>query len=428
MKLTDLNIDCLEAILNHLDLQNLLNVADSNKRLCHASKFVYIEKYGSCTVIFPILYESQRSSIECHKLILVKGNMIHFRHLKYILQLLRIFGHLISRMHHHLLLGFEPACIFRKKITYIMGYLNYFCHESLEYISIMVSVKDQLNFLKKPFTNLKTVKIIPFEFIQKDRLLRLFPKVEKLIFSWGDYSKIGESIANHFPYLESVEIACEFPCYDHTCRKYRCVKNFKAFLQLNPQLKHLYMQCGSKTEIEILQSFGERQQNIKSLKLLDDDQFFKYSNGKEINLKNVEHLSIKRYSREQTMCEIPILCDKLISFQIEIDEQSSEYIYKFYQNNSTIRKLTLGFSAVDDFNVNYTQLVQLLPFLEELTSYYGKLSVDEVYHVLTLFKSLKYFNFFCIEKFNFKKLDSHLNDEWSIQFKRNTNIILKRKI
>lgn len=72
-------------------------------------------------------------------------------------------------------------------------------------------------------------------------------------------------------------------------------------------------------------------------------------------------------------------------------------MYKFYQNNSTITKLILGFLTVDDFNVNYTRLAQFLPFLEEITSYYGKLSVDEAYHVLTLFKSLKYFRFFCIE-------------------------------
>lgn len=423
MKLTDLNIDCLEAILEHLELKDLLNVADSNKRLCHASKFVYIEKYGSYIIRFCRINKSKQKLIH-NESVRMFEDMIDIDYLKCIFQLLRNFGHLISQIYY--LMWFVYSV--EEEIPHIIDYLDYYCRQTLDYIFISVMKKDQLNSFKNPFTNVKTLEINSIQYTQKHSLIRLFPKVEKLIFTWNDYKYIRESIANHFPYLASVEIASEYPNRDVTCSKDRCVKNFKAFLQLNPQLKHLYMQCGSKTEIEILQWFDELQQNIKCLKLLDYHQFFKYSNGKEINLNHVEHLSIKRYSREQTMCEIPILCEKLISFQIEIDEQSSKHIYKFYQNNSTIRKLTLGFSAIDDFNVNYTRLLQFLPFLEEITSYYGKLSVDEAYHVLTLFKSLKYFRFFCIEKFDLKKLESYLNAEWSIQFTKNTNIILKRKI
>lgn len=101
MKLTNLNIDCLECILGYLGLADLLNAADSNKRLCHASKFVYIRKYGSYTHVFETIYKSEQ---ECLKkvnsenpIIVMKNttNEIYCRYLKHILQLLRNFGRLV---------------------------------------------------------------------------------------------------------------------------------------------------------------------------------------------------------------------------------------------------------------------------------------------------------------------------------------------
>lgn len=46
MNLNDLNIICLETVLEYLDIANLLNAADSSKRLWHAARLVYERKYG----------------------------------------------------------------------------------------------------------------------------------------------------------------------------------------------------------------------------------------------------------------------------------------------------------------------------------------------------------------------------------------------
>lgn len=52
MKITDLNIICLEDIFEYLDVLNLLNVADSNKRLNFAARFVFRRKHGKMSVAF----------------------------------------------------------------------------------------------------------------------------------------------------------------------------------------------------------------------------------------------------------------------------------------------------------------------------------------------------------------------------------------
>lgn len=46
MKLTDLNIDCIQSILEYLPYADLSNVADSNKRLLHAARFIFAEMFG----------------------------------------------------------------------------------------------------------------------------------------------------------------------------------------------------------------------------------------------------------------------------------------------------------------------------------------------------------------------------------------------
>lgn len=46
MKITDLNIDCLEAILDRLKFQDFVNAADSNKRIKHAAEFLFLRKYN----------------------------------------------------------------------------------------------------------------------------------------------------------------------------------------------------------------------------------------------------------------------------------------------------------------------------------------------------------------------------------------------
>lgn len=46
MKLTDLYIEWIQTILEYLPYADLLNAADSSKRLLHAARFVFLENFG----------------------------------------------------------------------------------------------------------------------------------------------------------------------------------------------------------------------------------------------------------------------------------------------------------------------------------------------------------------------------------------------
>lgn len=52
IKLTDLNIDCLKNIFEYLNFRDLLSVASSNKRLNHATKFIFDRECKRVDLIF----------------------------------------------------------------------------------------------------------------------------------------------------------------------------------------------------------------------------------------------------------------------------------------------------------------------------------------------------------------------------------------
>lgn len=427
MKLIDLNIDCLEGILEYLKLEDLLNAADSNKRLCHASKFVFFGKYGSPKITFIRAYKSRQECLKQYKLIEVQTkNNISLNDLKSIFQILRNFGHLISKINFDLL----SSEISRQTRIYIIDYVNYYCHESLNEIFIVMMNQDFLKCFKKPFIRVKTVTILSGFLMQKNSLVWSFPKMQNLEIMLESYATISESIVNHFPYLKHFKISEEkqsclwerLGCLmlPENYKEDERIESFKAFLKLNPQLEHLYMGIKMEADFKILQVFGEREQNPKSLVL----QLPKYPNVTKIHLKNIENLSICRAEKERIIFEIPFLCDKLESFEIDLDGQSDEYIYQFCHDNPTIRKLKFGHTPISrDFNINYLRLSQSLPFLEEMTVFYGKLSADEALHVLTQFKCLKYFCFCYLQDIDYQQLESRLHD-WKISI-NNSSPFLK---
>lgn len=63
MKLTDMNLDCIESCLEHLKFNDLLQVAASNKRLNRAANFIYNRKYGSKNKVIIYIVDSTYMTI-----------------------------------------------------------------------------------------------------------------------------------------------------------------------------------------------------------------------------------------------------------------------------------------------------------------------------------------------------------------------------
>ena len=230
MRLTDLDIDCIEEILEYLEFKDILSAADSNNRLRHASKFLFIRKHSNR--IFRLY--SRHACIDLVKIGVYGAMMV--KNPKYIFQTLRIFGHLISSLD----LFLECRALLPDYVN-INRYINEFCTETLEYFKIniwAVDLEDALDCLESPFTRVKTVHIDVNlgGSAQKNFLVRIFPKMEQLSLRTSCSKFIhNECIANHFPHLKIFKIMSRYPHKED----YECSEVYRKFIRLNPQLQHL---------------------------------------------------------------------------------------------------------------------------------------------------------------------------------------------
>lgn len=90
MKLTDLGVDCLERIFRYLPIEDLLNLADSNKQLKNTADLVFLLKYSSKIANIVGIAGFQRND----KKMLELGDLISIANPKKVFQLLRCFGNL----------------------------------------------------------------------------------------------------------------------------------------------------------------------------------------------------------------------------------------------------------------------------------------------------------------------------------------------
>lgn len=436
MLLTDLNIDCLESILDYLQLGDLLNVSDSNKRLNYASKFVFIRKYGNCAFQFGDFTSKSRQShihVYNNRSYNIHGLKTFLVYSKSSLQLLRNFGPFI----HQILLYDDKTNNLR--FVYI-DYINDFCSETLDILSVQLRGRDLLKCFKNPFTQVKTVYLFLFNDVsmQQNSLVRLFPKIQKLIL-WAECSKFMHSgfLAYHFPHLEYFKRE-SYELFEYQ-KDNECVEIIKDFLRLNPQLKHFGMPCGAEStqaDINILQMFGEREHQLERLELIDVDGFINQFNGEKLHLKNIKHLSISPFVTFHVIKIIPFSCNNLEIFEIDLfGGQSYEHIYEFLEKNPSIKKLKIIDSRPEpEFLINISRLAQLLPLLEEFqtSDEFFASPIDETVHtILFLFKHLKFVRFGCYKQFDCKNLRSRLNKNWSMNFtsciRSGTFITLKHK-
>lgn len=437
MLLTDLNIDCLESILEYLELTDLCNVADSNKRLNHASKFIFIRKYGSCEFRFSnasyqvpirIKYEFD---LHIYKDIYIKIPTVTINDPKNTFQILRLFGKFIFRI---------DLCDSTRQNSFThpdhnlirayIDYINEFCCESLNHLTIGMRNEDLLQYFRNVFTEVKCIYLKTEFSTQKNSLIKLFPNLQRLTFyTYREGLEFIRSkcLLHHFPCLEFFK-KYPFPTHKNT-KDNECIEIMKGFLQLNPQLKYFFMPCRDKADINILRVFEERNQNVQCLDLFVRDKFFQDFNGEKLHLHSVKHLRIRNVYISPFTGGIGLQCKQLEKFVIRIDSEYSKEVYDFIEENPSIKTLHID---LEHSSINFSRVARSLPLLQEFEDFGETLSEHEVIHVLSLFKLLKLFRFKVSKNFDCKQLNSYLNIDWSIHnFTNNcggNDIILKRNI
>lgn len=327
-KITDINQFCLEQIFIHLNLEDLMNVADANKCLRLAIYMPFIRNFGR-----KLIRIARGGYREYDADPLVSMEDITIVDLKTIFRMIRCFGGMITELIFTYTLNFNNDKF--DNYDRIMSYLCEFSNISLKKLTIRFS-ESRFRGFNKPFLNVEYFELNSYP-IEKC-LSRLFPKLCYLrLTGWQDFN--FSAVSEYFPNLYHLYIDS---CFHWSESR---MADFGTILQLNPNLRSLTLRI-SINECYYFDCIKEHLQCIQSLEIFSSDprNATYINNDNPVYLQNVTKFSIW-YHGKRLPPRFPLLFSKLKEFMYNstcgwIDP--FDPLPLFFNENRTIEKLQLG--------------------------------------------------------------------------------------
>lgn len=248
-KLTDLNVDCLEHILELLSFRDLLNVADSNKILNSVAFTVISRRYSKQNLVL-ILEGSQLHLNGVLPGIQAGCGLIRVTNFLLALKILRNFSRACVRM----IINYRYMTMIQKKnIEYYLGEYSCNCDSSFQTITLENCPNTALNCIETPLQSVEKVFITGDCKMDFEQLNKKMPNMNSLILSWVQTSN-PMCIERKFPALKHFQIEVR----DRL--KYFTENNVLKAIQMNPQLIDIYVKLYKHPELneEVLANFFKK--------------------------------------------------------------------------------------------------------------------------------------------------------------------------
>lgn len=405
MKVTKLNINCLEKILKYLSYNDLLNVAESNSHLRNVARVVYRLKYRTTKVF---IIGIKLSAVRLLKFTDVSDKRVKVSDLKTGLRLLRHFGDSISTVSvnqpgEELAAPKYTSEFYDISYACLIAYINQYCCESLTRInfagtfSLGFEFNKTLEWLKWPFLNVHTIEL-GYGFVWSKNSMRLFPNIRNLLYNLSNFDHTEcvrlASIKCHFPYLESLGIGFiqgkffELKMTDPKCM--RMVSHLNSILRLNPQIQNLVIPFFM--DETFLQGISEHLQRLKNLSFVRAPANFAQFNGHFKNLKRFE-VCYENHIYANNMASNHVKIERLEEFNCFILTESDNEFYDFIARHPSIMRLSLCSAYAFKNEITATYLANALPKLNEIDFRKCKFTIDDPLSFIRLLKSLKKFSF-----------------------------------
>lgn len=415
-KIIDMNVDCLERMLQYLEFTDLLNAADSNKQLNKAANFIFSRKHGKKKFIFGDTRLSKNPLIQTGKY------FIDVNDLRTGLKILRCFGVLISEI---VLYRFQDDI--SEFDAHIIAYINENCAESVTSIGMRNCSGAGLKHFKKSYAKVEHVYLQNCS-AEKEWIKRAFPKLRELKICPSMCSTLlyNECTTNHFPNLQYLEISSSTTRENIICRK-----NVMETLRLNPQLKTLRVkQLSTPLDLTFFQESSKFLQNLEKLELTFSFHFFHNFNGKMVHLKNVKQLEIYGFDIPEVHPIIPFEFDKLESLSLSSYGPLDERFYKFIEKHASIKELKITNRFPNEEVLNrWRGIAKVLPLLQsEMDFSWIQFTVDEAIDFIQMFKSLKSFRFALNQQSDYNSLQMRLGVGWLSSINEYNIVQLERSI
>lgn len=426
MKITDMNLICLEECFEYLALGDLLSVADACKRMRRAAQSVYNQRHGENRIC--LQYMTQNDRVICEN-----SRSCSVGDLKSAFQLLRCFGQLIKVL--QLTMNSNQS-----QFLLLFNAINEYCSESLVNIKLNYCFGCFLDLaaFTKPFKNLRVVELYNCCYSNSVEFKRIFPNVRRFRFDGSSNADIElfndfELLMDHYSHLEDFDLSV----YINIGVSAPMMANLTKVLRLNPQLSKLRLSIESREDgrngrthfdEETFRSIIEPMQNLDELTLAGIALIPNFI-GNKIHLKNVKKFKIVKLNMKY-----PFRFDQLEHFHF-YGAYLRVNFYDFIDQNPTVKTLSIVIHSDDFSNVNVTRLMQAVPMLTEIKCFYffEGLSADNVLRFVSNFKLLKTFSFSSripIKALCCDELQTRLSTEWRCDWRNPSRahhkLILKR--
>lgn len=400
MKLTDLNINCLEVILDHLEFYDLLNAADTGKRLQHVVRNIFAQRYGQ-NIWFELQFldlvieqeEKVAGSFEesfsynvaegDYSLSFLNDEKFKIVGRKAIFQAYRCFGPLCYGLKVEpklrcsasmqsgncdgnlcYVMPMAPKCAWCRSLFMFYEHIAIFFSNTLKRLHMDFEdppcIKKVINFnyFKKPFARVENLSIATDDthyLSNKNRtsLARLFPVLRKLHLDiqCSEFFHSG-CLAVHFPQLETLHINNRSNDTDSDiCSMFKtCSEMCVKIVRSNPQLKRLVLSSWDEN-MNVFQNLYEMLENLAHLEYLSIDLshvLIRNFNGRIMHLKSLKYLRIESFQYEYPDIQIypfqfiiPFASEQLESVTIPMtcEYALDEHFYSFCEENPTIKEV-----------------------------------------------------------------------------------------
>lgn len=417
MKLTDLDVDCLEAILEHLHFEDFVRVADSNKRLQHAARFVYARKYRRWDCFQMKHPMKWREQYRRDRLLYTvwDGRQVIVYNYKFGLQILRCFGHQFRTI------NYQKDGYSDEWDRFYVEYLNEMCGETVKFFIIQHCYDSFLRNFTKPFNGVNRVLIRKSRIDlhpAKDIFVRIFPNMQMLDLNTECFP-LEESmcIANHNPHLETLFIEIG------ECYQCECTNVIVSTLRLNPQLKKLVLSKFGESDVPLIQTMNEYNKNLEYFKIDLSRSFFTVNyDGTIWHLEHVKWLNVdtELYDNYYYPYIIPFSFNQLEKLDITLKNPFTDHFYNFCVQNRSLKCLFIRctYEAYEFLIYDSVKITAAIPFLEELEVV--GIQIDKAIDIINAFnhhKPLKSVKFRLFHKFvrqPISYLRLNLTEGWSI--------------
>lgn len=398
MKITDLTIDCLEEIFDYLDLQDLLNAADANKRLNRAAQFVFLRKHENKLVR---IYD--RSEYIRHG-----GKYIHIGDISICQRFFRCFGGTFSDLE----ICFDTGC----QSTEVFHLLHEYCSQSINKLHIQGHDRLVIMDFHKSFPKIETM-ILSHCVLGKqlNHIEENFPKIRRLELI---QSKTSEFIESNIPQLEYLKCGIEVKNIFYGFRR----EQIESMVCMNPSLTHVeFNHCWNS---KFLEHLSDHLPQLHKLHISDAGHFPHedgYAHFKSVRVLELRFLSVDIFPA------VDVTFDELNEFTIN-DIRPNDLL-DFVGKNQTINKLSIGFNW-QSIKINKRDLLQAAKMLPKLTSLTAILtdtfSVDDVIQFLAELKQLHTFSFDIHGSFQIEDLLTRIDNYWQADKKSTFHVTLNR--